>query len=482
MNRLFLFIFTLLTLASCDDNDSFTTSPSYLLTLGTDTVKMDTVFSTVPVATRSFWVYNHSGENIRCSNVRLQNGNQSGFRVNVHGFDLGEKAGFQAGNIEIRNKDSIHVFVELTAKETHQLDPKKVEDNIIFQLESGVQQKVNLNAMAWDADIVDSIILSKDSIIDNFNGKPLIIRKGIKICEGSTLTIAAGSTLYFHDTAGIEVFGKLLCNGTAEHNINLRCDRIDNMFDYLPYENLSGRWQGIVFKKDSYDNVIDFTDIHGGTDGIVCDSSNVENTKLSISNSTIHNCMGYGLKAYSSKIVAQNCQFTNTLGDCVSITGGNITLTHCTLAQFYPFNAHRGAALSFTNTYNGFDYPLTRMQVRNSIITGYAEDVIMGNRSEKEETPFNYSFAWSLLRTPNIEDAEGIPEGAFENITWEEKEEEDIVIGEKNFVKVDIDLLRYDFHLDSLSRAIGSANMEWALPRNKDGKKHEKESANMGCY
>lgn len=35
-------------LSACDDIDDFTTSPNNLLTFSTDTVRIDTVFSTVP--------------------------------------------------------------------------------------------------------------------------------------------------------------------------------------------------------------------------------------------------------------------------------------------------------------------------------------------------------------------------------------------------------------------------------------------------
>ena len=45
---------------SCMDDDSFTTSPSAVLTFETDTVRMDTTFSNVPTTTRSFWIYNNS--------------------------------------------------------------------------------------------------------------------------------------------------------------------------------------------------------------------------------------------------------------------------------------------------------------------------------------------------------------------------------------------------------------------------------------
>ena len=87
-------------LAACTDDDTFTTSPSNLLTFSTDTIRMDTVFSTVPTSTRTFWVYNRSGDGIRCTNVRLVNGNQTGFRVNVDGEYLSPTAGYQVHDVE----------------------------------------------------------------------------------------------------------------------------------------------------------------------------------------------------------------------------------------------------------------------------------------------------------------------------------------------------------------------------------------------
>ena len=40
-------------LTACQDNESFTTSTTNLLTFSTDTVKLDTTFSTVPTATKN---------------------------------------------------------------------------------------------------------------------------------------------------------------------------------------------------------------------------------------------------------------------------------------------------------------------------------------------------------------------------------------------------------------------------------------------
>ena len=78
-----LMVQTLMT--ACNDDESFTTSPSNLLTFETDTLRLDTTFSKVPTATKTFWVYNYSGSGIRCADIRLESGNQTGFRVNVDG-------------------------------------------------------------------------------------------------------------------------------------------------------------------------------------------------------------------------------------------------------------------------------------------------------------------------------------------------------------------------------------------------------------
>ena len=68
----------------------------------------------------------------------------------------------------------------------------------------------------------------------------------------------------------------------------------------------------------------------------------------------------------------ENCQITNTLNDCVYADGGDVSINSSTLAQFYPFDAKRGYAIRFSAVKN----PLVRLQCLNSIITGYADDVL----------------------------------------------------------------------------------------------------------
>lgn len=471
-----------LALAACSDDDSFTMSPNNLLTFSADTIRMDTVFSRVPTSRRSFWVYNKSGDGIRCLNVRLANGNQSGFRVNVDGTYLGRESGFQTSNVEVRNKDSIFVNVELTSAQTNKLGPQYMEDNLVFQLESGVEQKVNLNAYSWDAEIVRNLVIRHDTVISS--DKPIVVYGTMRVDSAATATVVPGTTLYFHSGASLDVYGRLLAEGTAEKNIVFRGDRTDRMFDYLPYDMVSGQWNGVRFHTSSYENVMTYTDVHSAFDGIVCDSSDVSRLKLKLYSSTVHNNQGYGLKSVNSVVDVRNSQLSNTLKDCVAIYGGGAMLLNCTLAQFYPFDSNRGASLRFTNGENDGEatrrYPLYQMDCVNSIVTGYANDVVMGE-SVDSTLAYTYKFENCILRTDSLKEDANI-----KNIVWENA---DSVVtdtacgGEKNFKLVDINRQHYDFHLSEVSRAIGLATKEggYNLPLDRDGRRRD-DQPDAGCY
>ena len=135
-------------------------------------------------------------------------------------------------NVEIRKNDSIRVFVELTSPVNAEEGPQEIEDDLVFLLESGVEQKVNLNAYSWNATLLRNVEISNDSTI-NGTERPIVIYGGLKVDSLATLRITPGTTLYFHSDAGIDVYGTLIAEGSAESNIVLRGDRTDWMFDYL---------------------------------------------------------------------------------------------------------------------------------------------------------------------------------------------------------------------------------------------------------
>lgn len=439
MKRIFYFLLILSALMACEDDDSFSSSSGLHLTFETDTLKMDTMFSRSASPTYGFWVYNNNSKGLRISSVRLSKGNQTGLRVNVDGSYLDNTNGSQVNNLEIRSKDSLLVFVELTPSDTRHLNPQLVDDDLMFTLESGIVQKVNLRAWAWDAERWDHLTLPHDTTI--VSERPIIVFGSLTIPDGVTLTLRHTS-LYFHDQAGIDVHGTLITDSCL-----MRGDRLDKMFSYLPYDRVSGQWGGIRFYETSKGNVLSDTEIRNtGEYAILCDSAafDANDLRLDLQRCIIHNGEGAGIACHNTNIRMQACQITNMGGDCVAIEGGQVIIHRCTIAQFYPFDADRGAALVFTNS-----LPLQSLLCDSTIITGYADDVIMGVQTDTMQV-FEYQFLHSLLRTPKVETADSV---RFSDVIWESPK--DSIQGTRHFRLIDEENLIYDFHLDSLSTAQG---------------------------
>lgn len=454
-------------MAACVDDDKFSAAPGNVLSFSVDTVRLDTTFSNVPTTTKTVWVYNRSGSGVRCASVRLENGNQTGFRVNVDGTYIGADVGFQTQDVEIRKGDSIRVFVELTSATQHQDAPQLVQDNLVFGLESGTLQKLNLKAYSWDATLLSNVRVSHDSTIVG-GGKPIVIYGGIKVEEPATLTISEGTTLYFHENAGMDVYGKLKSDGKAGAEVVLRGDRIDHLFDYLPYDRTPGQWQGIRFHKNSFDNELSYTDIHSAYDGVMIDSSDVSRQKLLMQNVTVHNCQGYGVYIDSAKVQMNSCLLSNTQNHCLYVYGGDVEMNQCTLAQFYPFT-ERASAI-------GFRAPVPRLKVVNSLVTGYADDEVVW--IPVEDQPLNFSFDHSVLRTVKMDSEDSLK---FTNVVYEAVDDT-TKFGEKHFKTMDTKNFVYDFHLRNTSAAIGVADVATALPADRDGYIRKAEEADAGCY
>ena len=309
-------------LSGCAEDESFSTSRSDVLSFSVDSVSLDTTFSNVPTPTASFWVYNRAGKGLRCSSVRLEKGNQTGFRVNVDGTYLGEAAGYQTQDVEVRKGDSIRVFIELTSRTQHQDTPRKVEDNLVFTLESGVQQKMNLYAYSWDALMMRNARISRDSLLQS--SKPVVVYGGIRVDSLATLTVGAGTQLFFHEDAGMQVYGTLKVKGEAGKEVVMRGDRLDRMFPYLPYDRTPGQWQGIELMSSSYDNEISYADIHSAYSALKVDSGDVSRQKLLLQNSSVHNNQGWGVLIDSAKVQIHDCQLSNALLSPLFVHGGDV--------------------------------------------------------------------------------------------------------------------------------------------------------------
>ena len=435
MKRIFYVLMVVLGCLSCEDDEKFSSGSGMRLDFEVDTLKLDTVFSNTPSSTYTFWVHNRQDSGLRLQTVRLKKGNQTGFRVNVDGIYLDNSNGSQTSNVEIRRKDSLLVFVELTAQTAHQLEPKLVEDDLLFIQENGTEQAVNLRAWAWDAKKLYDPVIEKDSVMES--DMPLVIYGNLTVKADVTLTLKHTS-LFFHDQSGMEVAGTLKMD-----DCELRGDRLDCMFDYLPYDRVSGQWNGVHFLASSTANELTASVIRNTMDGVVMDQATQETAddRLLMTHCVVHNCQGDGVRTTGAKIRLDHCQLTNTNGDCLKVIGGEAEVSYCTIAQFYPFDAARGKAIRFVNDQAS---PLKRFVCDGTIATGYEEDVVEG---EQITEAVAFSFRNSLLRMPAETGSQ------FEDIIWESPTDE--IEGTKQFVKIDEEKQDYDFHLSEQSTAKG---------------------------
>lgn len=435
-----IIVFASLLTVSCMD-EKFSTNPSHRLSFSTDTISFDTVFSTVGSSTRLMKVYNRNSESLMFS-VRLADKANSGFRINVDGQnDVGVT---EFSGLSIRSNDSLYIWVELTAAMQNSGAVGMIKDSLVFT-SNGVKQDVKLIAYGRDAVMMHSPVIDRDTSFTDY--RPIIIYDSLVVAEGATLTCEAGTSLFFHDKAECIVRGRLVTKGENGREVVFRGDRTDRLFPYLPYDRIPGQWGGVRLCSESYDNSLEYTDIHGGIYGIICDSSDVARQKLTVRNSKITNTTGNNIEMTNCKVCFGNSEISNAGGSCIDMTGGDAQFIHCTVANYYSYGIKNGVAFSLRNVKGDINYPVLNAAFYNCIIAGSGRDEISGGMAEDESVPYNYSFRFSLINSVAPE------QGDVVECIWEKDD---------NFAKIDNDNFIYDFRLDSLSHAIGKGSLEYS--------------------
>jgi hypothetical protein len=95
-----VFLF-LIFLFSCQ-KDSFTTSPGAFLSVETDTLNFDTVFTTTGSITQRFKIFNDNDKGIHISTIQLKGGISSPFKINAMGIP-----GPVISNVDVADNDSL---------------------------------------------------------------------------------------------------------------------------------------------------------------------------------------------------------------------------------------------------------------------------------------------------------------------------------------------------------------------------------------
>ena len=446
-----------------------------------DTLSFDTVFTAEGTATAQVKVYNPNKSALLIDRIWLDKGEV--FAVNIDGeADL-----TRITNLQINGGDSMFVFVRAHIDPTGQNNPLLVTDLLHFHLANGATQDVLLEAYGQDAFRIGSVGCGRTEY-DAFTftaTKPYIIYDTLIV--GGPLTIKPGARLYMHANACLFALDKVTAKGTIDAPIIIRGDRLDNLFDSVPYLYAGGSWNGIYLQADKpLKYVFEYVDILSGNVGLYCyNNSTTGLPSLRMDGCRIHNHTQYGLVLIHTDALVSNTEISNCASYCVYCDGGTHDFVHTTVASYFGYTNIRiqsakkedAAAVYIDNLSK--TAPQTVTSFYNSIITGYRTNQLV------VATPFDRYYPGTFLGNYLKTDSLTIPH-ASENIYWQKPkpyEQDTVRVFVNNYYKYK-EYVYYDFRLDSLSPALSIGDSIAALPypTDRDGISRTGVRPDAGCY
>lgn len=505
--------------AACSDDvlTDIAAQPSYELNDSSrnDTYNLGVLLTGHTTATQKLMLYNRNDGEIVLDAIKLRGGDSSIFRINVDGM-----AGTSFTNpdyLHIARGDSLFVLVEASfAGQQTERDVER-EDWLDIQC-NGSLQSIRLAVTTRDIEELRNDTLQADTLWQQ-GGLDKLIYGPLCIPEGVTLSIGPGVTLYLHDHASIEVYGRLIIEGTIEHPVTLLGDRTDKIFDNLYYRDMSAQWDGINYHPGSTGNRLTYAEIKGMTTGITlrqdsCNTSVIadkpqgafvpddpkrylygpdfmadDGQQLIIRHSTIMNCDSSLISAHNANLIVENTLLMNSAGALLELAGGAYDVTHCTLANYNYWAAFSRCDVVLRN----FDFeteedsneilrrprPLLRCNFTNTLIYGNSgkdPNIDVGGYTRFVDdygTPLDsiyfYRFDHCLLQS-----ATGYDDEDCISILWTEDPLYQL-IDRPNYI--------CDPHLQPESPCIGRGEPRTTerLPFDRDGKPRVATPA-IGCY
>lgn len=396
-----IFLLIIISLIACRRDDYYEGN-DIDISFSTDTLRIDTVFTTVGSATRFVKIFNHKNQPI-LADIRLQNQSQRFFRLNIDGLP-----GETATNVEIAANDSIYVFVEVT------IDPDQDVSISPFIIENEIEVTVNqqtsfihLEAWGQNANYVTptngqgkSYLLSCDFGEEVWDDPKPYVLYGILYIDSCTLVLPAGTQLFVHGgivrdstsiyNDGLLIFlkdGRIDSRGTLDSPVIIQGDRLENDYNDLP-----SQWVGLLLWQESRGNKLVHTQIKNSIVGISTDSL----AEASLYSCQIFNTGGPAVSTRHSKVYAENCLFYNNNSHSLQLTyGGQYEFNYCTIASY----TGQSDALVMTDFYtddpfNSDKYRTNRLDAEftNCIFAGADDDEISLNQFSNDPSNFNYQF------------------------------------------------------------------------------------------
>ena len=494
MKLLFPTLLTLLFLAAaCEVETEFLTGDAVELRYSTDTLTFDTVFAARGSATRLMKIYNDADEPVRIDRISVEGRTGVSYIFNVDGL-----RGPEVTDAVIFANDSIFVFVEV------QVDPTAPEDVSPFIAEDRLQvetgnnlDEVVLLAYGQNANYLNDFrrgeffgITCDNATAVLTDERPIVIFGSLFI-DSCVVQVPAGNRIFFHggvqrnELVGgngffndgfifVQEDGSLQLLGEPDNPVILRTDRLEERFRESP-----AKYRGLIFGAGSEDNVIRHAEIYNAIAGVTADSL----AEVEIENSIIAYSGGPAVTGYQSNLEIRNSLFHDNFGNAIQmIKGGNLTLEHCTVAN-YGVDASALALQNFSCDANGQNClaaPLN-VRVRNSILSGSrgSELLFADGFSGMEPSQWNVLLTNSVVRTNEVFLSElAIPEPAEAFYTEVCQGCYNLTFGDPLFADLNAD----DYQLDSLSVALDLGRRLNNLPLDILGNERNRDTPDAGAY
>lgn len=459
LQYLLLVLCTAFFLTACK-KDSFITSKDALITTSADSLKFDTVFTSIGSVTQTLKINNPNNQKLLLSSVKLMGGSSSPFQINING-----KATQEATNIEIAAEDSIYVFVSVTINPGTANLPFIVKDSIGIDF-NGNKRFIQLEAFGQNANFLRNTVITEDRTWSN--SLPYVLLGPVRVDTNVTLTLEPGCKIYANATAPFIVDGTVISSGTKEEPVIFTGNRLDD-----EYRNLPASWPGIYCRATSKNNVFTYTSIKNAYQALVAESpASNSNPKVTLHQCIIDNAYDAGLLCVASSLFADNSLISNCGSNINFTLGGSYLLINCSAAAYTNYVNHKKPVLAMNNFYS-----FNGNQLTNALEANFVNCIFWGEEGQvKDEVtvdkqgsdPFTVSFSNCLYRN-----ATEPPNTALKD---------NIVNIAPGFDNIDAGKRLFDFHISNPSAPGVNKGLPVIFTKDLDGNNRSNGLPDIGCY
>lgn len=445
MKKIILYIILIMAcvLTACRD-ERINNDPSLRLSLSVDTLRFDTVFSGIGTATMQVMLRNPNANAMRIDRIwQDSTGDNRFFFLNVSGeTDLRRLDG-----MTLRGGDSLYIFARVNVDPAR--NPLILEDALHFAANEHVTT-LRIEAYGQDVNLIRSARHRTDTTNFTFTAeRPYLIFDTLHL--GGTTTMEAGAKLYFHYGTGLIIDGDWNAIGSESQPITLIGDRIDRLFEHVPYAYCAGGWSGVTVSKGATCQLT-HTRILSAENGIWADSAQ----SILLNHCCIHNHSQHALALNGcNQVKIDYCEISNAAAYLLYLAGpGTCTADHTTFASY--FN-HTGVRIQNVPKQNVSAILLDTIagvgptvQIHNSITAGW------NGRIDVADTLRYPSISYSYLDCDTIRQGD-----VHDNVYWQRGD----TIFRNDYFEYKV-YNYYDFHLADRSPARGI----------------DERGENAGCY